>query len=131
MVSDAEKNGVSWAQLNDERVTVVGRILRKSRIDELPQLWNILNGTMTFVGPRPERPQYVEILSDKLSCYETRHVVKPGLTGWAQINAPYAASVDDSALKLSYDLYYVANGTLSLDIQIALRTIGSVFSGAR
>ena len=120
---DAEHGGKAvWAQKDDPRVTRVGRILRKLRIDELPQAWSVLKGEMSFVGPRPERPQFVADLEARLPYYTERHVVKPGITGWAQINYPYGASVEDAREKLEYDLYYAKNYTPFLDILILLQT---------
>ncbi len=122
MAMDAEKNGAQWAQTIDPRVTWVGNMIRKYRIDELPQLFNVLNGDMSFVGPRPERPEFVKDLSEKIKYYEIRHFVKPGITGWAQVCYPYGATEQDSRNKLEYDLYYMKNYTLFLDIMILLQT---------
>jgi sugar transferase (PEP-CTERM system associated) len=120
---DAEVGGKAvWAQKDDPRVTRVGRIIRKLRIDELPQAWSVLKGEMSFVGPRPERPQFVADLEARLPYYAERHVVKPGITGWAQINYPYGASVEDAREKLEYDLYYAKNYTPFLDLLILLQT---------
>ncbi len=124
MVSDAEKDGVArWASKNDSRITRVGSILRKGRLDELPQLFNVLKGDMSFVGPRPERPEFVARLAKKIPYYEERHRVKPGLTGWAQISYSYADSDKDSLEKLQYDLYYVKNFDIFLDLLILLQTV--------
>lgn len=123
MVRDAEKNGAQWAKEKDERVTFVGNILRKTRIDELPQIWNVLKGDLSFVGPRPERPEFVKELSEKIPYYSMRQLVKPGLSGWAQINFPYGASVEDAMEKLQYDLFYIKNRSLFLEISILLKTI--------
>jgi len=134
MRSDAEVDGkAQWAQENDPRITRIGKFIRKVRIDELPQVWNVLKGEMSFVGPRPERPEFVTDLEDKLSYYAERHMVKPGITGWAQINYPYGASLDDARHKLEYDLYYAKNYTPFLDILILLQTIRVVLwpEGAR
>jgi len=107
MCADAEKDGAPrWAQTGDARVTRVGRFIRRTRIDELPQLWNVLQGDMSFVGPRPERPAFVEDFCREIPFYAERHCVKPGITGWAQTNYPYGASLEDARTKLSYDLYY-------------------------
>ncbi len=122
MVTDAEKNGVQWASKNDSRITRVGSIIRKGRLDELPQLFNVLIGDMSFVGPRPERPEFVEQLAESLPYYEERHRVKPGLTGWAQIRYAYGDSEEDSLQKLQYDLYYVKNHSIFLDLLILLQT---------
>jgi len=111
MRTDAEKDGAKWAEENDPRVTRVGRFIRKVRIDELPQTWSVLKGNMSFVGPRPEVPTFVEDLEEQLRFYAERHMVKPGITGWAQINYPYGASIEDSRKKLEYDLYYAKNYT--------------------
>ncbi len=126
MTVDAEKEGAQWAQKNDARVTRFGGLMRKYRIDELPQLFNVLKGEMSFVGPRPERPEFVSELSGKILYYAERHRVKPGITGWAQINYPYGASERDAEEKLSYDLYYVKNYTLFLDLVILLQTAQAV-----
>jgi sugar transferase (PEP-CTERM system associated) len=120
---DAEVGGKAvWAQKDDPRVTRIGRIIRKLRIDELPQAWSVLKGEMSFVGPRPERPQFVADLEARLPYYAERHVVKPGITGWAQINYPYGASIEDSREKLEFDLYYAKNYTPFLDLLILLQT---------
>ncbi|KQZ71559.1 sugar transferase [Sphingopyxis sp. Root214] len=134
MRTDAEASGKAvWASENDPRVTRVGRIIRKLRIDELPQTWCVLKGDMSFVGPRPERPSFVEELEKKLPYYAERHMVKPGLTGWAQINYPYGASVEDARVKLEYDLYYAKNYSPFLDLLILLQTVRVVLwpEGAR
>ncbi|HKQ43972.1 MAG TPA: TIGR03013 family XrtA/PEP-CTERM system glycosyltransferase [Rhizomicrobium sp.] len=120
---DAEAKGAVWAAARDSRITPVGAFLRRSRIDELPQLINVLKGDMSLVGPRPERPQFVEQLAKQLPLYHERHAVKAGLTGWAQINYPYGASVDDARSKLSYDLYYVKNFSVLLDLRIVMQTL--------
>jgi sugar transferase (PEP-CTERM system associated) len=130
MRQDAErKTGPTWAQENDDRITRVGRFLRKSRLDELPQVWNVLRGDMSFIGPRPERPYFVELLKSKIRYYDLRHYVKPGITGWAQVMYPYGASVEDAYRKLQYDLYYAKNISLQLDLLILLKTIRVVASG--
>jgi lipopolysaccharide/colanic/teichoic acid biosynthesis glycosyltransferase len=130
MVTDAEKDGVArWASKNDSRITRVGAIIRKGRLDELPQLWNVLKGDMSFVGPRPERPEFVAKLAAKLPYYEERHRVKPGLTGWAQIRYPYGESEEDGLQKLQYDLYYVKNFSIFLDVLILLQTAEVVMLG--
>ena len=133
MRQDAEKDGAVWAQKNDNRVTPFGRFMRKVRIDELPQIWNILNGDMSFIGPRPERMTFVRQLEKHIPYYNLRHTVKPGLTGWAQVCYPYGASEDDARRKLEYDLYYIKNMSILLDIKIILKTIGVVLfpKGAR
>jgi len=127
---DAEQDGVArWARENDDRVTRVGKFLRLTRIDELPQLVNVLRGDMSFVGPRPERPPFVTDLSREVPVYPTRHSVKPGITGWAQIRYPYGASVDDAVKKLQFDLYYVKNHSLFLDLVILFQTAQVVLFG--
>jgi sugar transferase (PEP-CTERM system associated) len=131
---DAEKDGrARWATQNDDRVTRVGRFIRKVRIDELPQLFNVLTGRMSFVGPRPERPEFVKQLSESIPYYDVRHAVKPGITGWAQLCYPYGASEEDALQKLQYDLYYVKNHSLVIDILILLQTVEVVLfnKGAR
>lgn len=131
MTANAERSGAQWAEKADPRVTPIGRILRKTRIDELPQFWNILRGDMAFIGPRPERPEFTRELAQQIPYYEKRHLVKPGLTGWAQINYPYGASVTDALKKLEYDLYYIKHGSLQLDMHILVRTLGAIMKGAR
>ena len=128
MVQNAEKQGAQWASKDDVRITKIGKFMRKSRIDETPQFWNIVKGNMSFVGPRPERPEFVEQLKEKISFYNERHLVKPGLTGWAQINFPYGSSVEDALEKLQYDLFYIKNRSVALDISIILKTINTVFN---
>ena len=129
MRTDAERDGARWASQNDSRVTRVGAIIRKFRIDELPQIYNILRGDMSFVGPRPERPEFVAQLSAEIPYYGERHRVKPGLAGWAQLRYPYGSSVNDAAEKLQYDLYYVKNHSLLLDLLILLQTAEVVLFG--
>lgn len=131
MQLDAEKDGARWATQADERVTLIGRILRKTRIDEVPQFWNVLKGDMSFIGPRPERPEFVDMIEKEVPFYRYRHLIKPGLSGWAQINYPYGASVEDARQKLSYDFYYMKYATITLDILIFLRTIVAMVRGAR
>jgi sugar transferase (PEP-CTERM system associated) len=130
---DAEAQGAVWAAETDNRVTRAGNFLRRARIDELPQLVNVLRGEMSFVGPRPERPMFVKELAEPIPLYNERHMVKAGLTGWAQINYPYGASIDDARSKLSYDLYYVKNFSVLLDFVILLQTLRVVLwpSGVR
>lgn len=130
MVVDAEKDGkAQWATKNDARVTRVGKLIRKTRIDELPQIFNVLRGEMSFVGPRPERPEFVKDLGRKLPYYDERHRVKPGITGWAQMNYPYGSSDRDALEKLQFDLYYVKNHNLMLDLFILLQTVEVVIFG--
>jgi sugar transferase (PEP-CTERM system associated) len=126
---DAEKDGVRWASEHDDRVTRVGRFIRKVRIDELPQLINVLSGHMSFVGPRPERPEFVKQLNESIPYYDVRHAVKPGITGWAQLCYPYGASELDASEKLQYDLYYVKNHSLVFDILILLQTVEVILLG--
>jgi len=124
MRTDAEKDGIArWASVGDPRVTRVGRVIRKLRIDELPQLVNVLRGEMSFVGPRPERPNFVAQLKEQIPFYDLRHSVKPGLTGWAQVRYSYGASVEDARTKLQFDLYYVKNHSLFLDVLILFETV--------
>ncbi|MFN8847674.1 MAG: exopolysaccharide biosynthesis polyprenyl glycosylphosphotransferase [Bdellovibrionales bacterium] len=123
MRSDAEKNGAQWAQKNDSRITRVGKFLRKTRIDELPQLLNVLRGQMSFIGPRPERPEFIVELEKQIPFYQMRHMVRPGLTGWAQVCYPYGASIEDAKEKLQYEIYYIKHHTLWLDLLIILRTV--------
>jgi sugar transferase (PEP-CTERM system associated) len=124
---DAELNtGAIWASADDPRITPIGRFLRRARLDELPQLWNVLRGDMSFVGPRPERPEFVRQLTEEIPFYGQRHVVRPGLTGWAQVRYTYGASVEDALMKLQYDLYYIKNLSLALDLYIIFSTIKTV-----
>ncbi|CAK0756845.1 TIGR03013 family PEP-CTERM/XrtA system glycosyltransferase [Azospirillaceae bacterium] len=123
MRTDAEKDGPRWASKNDTRVTRVGAFIRKVRIDEIPQVINVLKGDMAFVGPRPERPVFVSVLSEQIPYYNIRHAAKPGITGWAQINYPYGATIEDAKMKLAFDLYYVKNGNFFLDILTMLQTV--------
>lgn len=130
MKTDAEADGKPiWAASDDERTTRVGRVIRKIRVDEIPQFWNIIKGEMSFIGPRPERPHFVAQLAEEVPFYEHRHLVAPGLTGWAQIKYPYGASVEDARQKLQYDLFYIKNQTLALDIIIVVETIKTVLFG--
>jgi len=126
MVKNAEKNGAVWAKKDDVRITPFGKILRNSRLDEMPQFLNILKGDMSLIGPRPERPHFVRELSQTIPFYETRHIIKPGLTGWAQVNTRYGSSVDDSLLKLQYDLYYIKHRSFFLDANILIKTLSTV-----
>ncbi|WP_027328156.1 TIGR03013 family XrtA/PEP-CTERM system glycosyltransferase [Marinimicrobium agarilyticum] len=130
MRQDAEKGGKAvWAQKNDNRVTKVGAFIRNTRLDELPQLYNVLKGDMSFVGPRPERPEFVRDLSEQIPFYDTRHKVKPGLMGWAQLKYPYGASVEDARNKLQYDLYYTKNHSFLMDMLIMIQTVEIVLLG--
>jgi sugar transferase (PEP-CTERM system associated) len=123
---DAEKHGPVWASADDDRTTRVGKVIRKIRIDEIPQFWNILKGEMSFVGPRPERPHFVEQLAEEIPYYEQRHLIAPGLTGWAQIKYPYGASIEDARQKLQYDLFYIKNQSLALDAAILFETVKTI-----
>jgi sugar transferase (PEP-CTERM system associated) len=126
MRQDAEQNGAVWAQKNDTRVTRFGTFLRKYRIDEIPQLWNVLKGNMSLVGPRPERPVFVEEFSESIPFYVLRHNVKPGVTGWAQVCYPYGASREDTLRKLEYDLFYIKNFSISMDLLVVFMTVKTV-----
>lgn len=123
MRQDAERHGAVYAQVDDPRVTRVGRLLRLARVDELPQLWNVLRGEMSLVGPRPERPEFTTLLEREVPHYADRYAVKPGLTGWAQVRYRYTATVEETATKLEYDLYYLKHASLRLDVSILLRTV--------
>ena len=129
MKPDAEKNGAQWAKKNDDRITLVGRAIRKCRIDELPQIFNVLRGDMSFVGPRPERPEFVKGFNERIPYYRERHRVKPGITGWAQLCYPYGADEKDTINKLQYDLYYVKNYSLFLDLSIMFNTVEVILWG--
>ncbi len=126
MVKNAEKDGAVFTTLNDSRITVFGKFLRKARIDEFPQFFNILKGDMGVIGPRPERPVFVEEIAEVMPFYETRHVIKPGLTGWAQVNYAYGETIDDSLIKLQYDLYYIKHRSFFLDVNIIIKTFSTV-----
>lgn len=126
MVVNAEKDGVKWAKKNDQRITGFGMFLRRSRIDEIPQFINVLKGDMSIIGPRPERPFFVGELSRIIPFYETRHIIKPGLTGWAQVSTRYGSSVDDSLTKLQYDLYYIKHRSIFLDFSITIKTLSTI-----
>jgi len=129
MVDNAEKDGPAWAESNDPRTTMIGRLIRVSRLDELPQLLNVLRGEMSFIGPRPERPVFNQDLERAIPYYRLRHLVKPGITGWAQVNYPYGASVEDARIKLGFELFYIKNYSLLLDVRIILDTIRVVLMG--
>tara|TARA_R110002049_G_scaffold10507_3_gene51635 strand:+ start:7523 stop:8917 length:1395 start_codon:yes stop_codon:yes gene_type:complete len=126
MVVNAEEDGVKWALKNDTRITAFGMFLRRSRLDEIPQFINVLKGDMSIIGPRPERPFFVNELSRIIPFYETRHIIKPGLTGWAQVSTRYGASVDDSLTKLQYDLYYIKHRSVFLDFSISIKTLSTI-----
>jgi sugar transferase (PEP-CTERM system associated) len=126
MRQDAEAQGAVWATKNDPRVTSLGRFMRKTRLDEIPQLWNVLRGEMGFVGPRPERPEFVQWLSREIPFYELRHIIRPGITGWAQVRYQYGASLEETKQKLEYDLYYIKHLSLGLDLLIMFETIKTI-----
>lgn len=126
MRQDAEKNGAVWAKRNDPRVTRLGRFMRKTRLDEIPQLWNVLRGDMAFVGPRPERPEFVEWLSREIPFYDLRHMIPPGLTGWAQVRFQYGATLEETKKKLEYDLYYIKHQSVGLDLLVMFETIKTI-----
>jgi exopolysaccharide biosynthesis polyprenyl glycosylphosphotransferase len=126
MVKNAEVKGAVFATINDSRITPFGKIMRKSRMDEIPQFINILKGDMAVIGPRPERPIFVNEIAEVMPFYETRHVIKPGLTGWAQVNYSYGATIDDSLIKLQYDLYYIKHRSIFLDVNIIFKTLSTV-----
>ena len=129
MEKEAEKNGAVWAEKNDPRITRVGKILRKSLIDELPQFIDILKGEISSIGPRPERPEFIAQLEEEIPFYQNRHIVKPGLTGWAQVNFKYGNSKEDALEKLQYELYYIKNRSLFLDLKIILKTVNTLLKG--
>ncbi|HWX54754.1 MAG TPA: sugar transferase, partial [Verrucomicrobiae bacterium] len=130
MQLDAEESGgAQWAAKDDPRITRVGRFIRKFRLDELPQFFNVIQGNMSFVGPRPERPVFVEQLRKKIPYYDERHSVRPGITGWAQVQYGYGASVEDAARKLEYDLFYLKNMSVLFDCAIVLQTVRTVVAG--
>ena len=126
MVQDAEKEGAVFATANDIRITPFGKFLRKTRVDELPQFINVLKGDMAIIGPRPERPIFVNEIAKNIPLYQTRHVIKPGLTGWAQVNYSYGSNLEDSLMKLRYDLYYIKHRSLFLDINIVVKTMSTI-----
>jgi sugar transferase (PEP-CTERM system associated) len=126
MRQDAEANGAVWAAKDDPRITPVGRFMRKTRLDEIPQLWNVLRGDMAFVGPRPERPEFVQWLSKEIPFYDLRHLIRPGITGWAQVRYRYGASLDETKRKLEYDLYYIKHHSVGLDLLIMFETIKTI-----
>lgn len=125
---DAEKSGPQWVRQQDHRITRIGEFLRRTRLDELPQLWAVITGDMSLIGPRPERPDFEEELEQKISHYRLRHCIRPGLSGWAQVNYPYGASIKDAANKLSYDLYYIRNFSIWLDLLVTVKTIRLLFN---
>jgi lipopolysaccharide/colanic/teichoic acid biosynthesis glycosyltransferase len=130
MRADAEADsGPTWAGDDDPRITTVGRFLRISRLDEIPQLWNVLKGDMSLVGPRPERPEFVESLSREIAHYHLRHTIRPGITGWAQIRYKYGSSIEDAKEKLRYDLFYIKNMSPGLDVLVFFQTIKIILLG--
>jgi lipopolysaccharide/colanic/teichoic acid biosynthesis glycosyltransferase len=130
MIADAEADsGPTWAGDDDPRITSVGRFLRQSRMDEIPQLWNVLRGDMSLVGPRPERPEFVETLSKVIPYYNLRHTIRPGITGWAQIRYKYGSSIEDAKEKLRYDLFYIKNMSAGLDLLVFFQTIKIILLG--
>jgi lipopolysaccharide/colanic/teichoic acid biosynthesis glycosyltransferase len=129
MVTDAEKAGPQWAQKVDPRITAVGRVLRKLHLDEIPQVWNVLRGDMSLVGPRPERPVFVEELSREIPLYPRRLRVRPGVTGWAQVKHKYDESIEDVRKKVQYDLYYIENMSLRMDMKIIVSTVSHMLMG--
>ena len=129
MAQNAEANGAVWAAKNDPRVTPLGRFMRKTRLDEIPQLWNVLCGDMAFVGPRPERPEFVQWLANEIPYYDLRHIIRPGITGWAQVRYQYGASLEETRQKLEYDLYYVKHLSLGLDLLIMFETFKTILLG--
>ena len=129
MTVNAEKGKAQWASKNDSRVTKIGKVLRLTRMDEFPQFWNVLKGDMSFIGPRPERPELNKDLEKTIPYYNLRHLVKPGITGWAQVLYPYGASREDALEKLQYDFYYIKNYSLMLDFSIIIKTIRVVLFG--
>ena len=126
MVKNAETKEAVWASKNDKRITSFGRFLRNTRLDELPQFYNILKGEMSFIGPRPERPEFVKDLEEKIPFYAIRTVVRPGLTGWAQVNYPYANTIKEQEVKLRYDLYYIKERNVFIDFKILIKTFTTV-----
>jgi lipopolysaccharide/colanic/teichoic acid biosynthesis glycosyltransferase len=129
MTDGADRNNVHWTTNNDSRITRVGRIIRKTRLDEVPQLINILKGEMSLIGPRPEALSLVEMYTREISYYPERHLASPGITGWAQINYPYGNSIEDTRQKLMYDFYYIKNRCFTLDLLIFVKTIKIVLTG--
>ena len=129
MRMNAEENGPQWSERHDMRITKIGQIMRTLRIDELPQLFSVINGDMSLIGPRPERPEIDKKLTKKIPHYNLRYKIKPGLSGWAQVNYPYGASIEDARVKLSYDLYYIKNFSILLDCIIFFKTLKLVLNG--
>jgi lipopolysaccharide/colanic/teichoic acid biosynthesis glycosyltransferase len=131
MIKNAEENGPVWSGENDTRITHAGEVLRKCHLDELPQLLNVIKGDMSLVGPRPERPEFIEQIKKTVPGFNARHQVKPGITGWAQVNFPYAASLEDSKKKLEYDLYYIRQRNFLFDIKILIQTVRKLLGVSR
>jgi lipopolysaccharide/colanic/teichoic acid biosynthesis glycosyltransferase len=131
MVVESEDRGPQWAEIGDKRVTRIGKFMRRTRIDELPQVWNILRGEMSFIGPRPERPEFFRLIEKECPNFGLRLVCKPGLTGWAQINYPYSSSINDAVVKLMFDLYYIKNVSFVMELRIIIRTVLAMVKGAR
>ena len=129
MVKDAEKNGIQWSSEKDKRITRIGKIIRSTRVDELPQLLSVIEGKMSLIGPRPERPKIDNLLREHLPNYDLRYSIKPGISGWSQVNYPYGSSIEDSKYKLSYDIYYIKNFSILLDCIIFFKTIRLVLNG--
>ena len=129
MIINAETSGAQWSKKNDKRITNIGHFLRKSRIDELPQLISVFKGELSLIGPRPERPEFNKLLKKEIPHFNKRHIIKPGLSGWAQVNYPYGASIKSSKIKLSYDLYYIKNFSILLDFMIFFKTLKIVING--
>jgi len=130
MFNDSEANGPRFASLADPRITRVGRTLRKLRLDELPQLWNVLRGDLSLVGPRPEQEKFVAQFGEEIPFYADRHLVRPGITGWAQVNSGYAETVDETIEKLKYDLFYVKHMSVWMDLRILLRSVATIVTGS-
>ena len=126
MIKEAEKNGAKMSVKGDPRITSFGRIMRNLRIDELPQFWSVIKGDMSFIGPRPERKVFINQLVSEIPLYDSRHLIKPGITGWAQVKYGYGVNVNDSYKKLEYDLYYIKNRSITLDIRIIFKTINTI-----
>ena len=128
MIKNAERTGAQWSNKEDKRITNVGKIIRATRLDELPQIISVIRGQMSLIGPRPERPEIEERLLNTIPYYKFRNILKPGISGWAQVNYPYGSSVDDTKNKLSYDIYYINHISLFLDILILFKTIKTIFA---
>ena len=129
MIENAEIDGPKWASKNDKRITNVGNFLRRTRIDEIPQLISVIKGELSLIGPRPERPSFNKILREEINLYDKRNLIKPGLSGWAQVNYSYGSSKNDAKIKLSYDIFYILNFSFFLDLYIIFKTIRVIFNG--